>query len=400
MPGLTVALALVASPFLHALQTGSLSNSSQDQANASAISTQTLEKPAPVAPLGRDMTLKWKTSWEGDSAVNELNSHRTEFLMTFRFIFDVKVNSYLAMNLTPELVGQSGFIQAPDVENPQASRMDIINASVDLTPSPYIKISAGSLSERNAELHSGLLFRDLSFPAARLVVQTNPDRKSRAFIYGESAVPTSSSLNNNSNDYNTVPSLTTAGIGFDYDGSKSRSDGFISKTRLSYYEFKNLPLSVSTASVLLGNTGVSTSGADYGLASEFQGFEGLSINEVKWGHWLAELKLAGLQNEKADNGKNTGSLATIGIGRYFSKNLSIVPYYTFFRIESDATVAAYNNSYYNTNTNGTNTGLVLGFSDQYFIQFSYENRLPLVQNPTQPAEQISYIQFRTEALSF
>ena len=378
-------------------QTTSSSVRAKDMSLENQNSSKTNLPAQPQTQAKSDYSLKWQFEMDGIEAKDDLNSHKSEFLTGFRMSFDKQLNSWIAVNITPELVAQTGYLQAPDVENPQSSRIDIINASLDIMPIQYTKASVGSLSERNEELHGPLMFKDLSFPAGRLVLQTNPKSSFKLFAYGESAIPTSSSINNNSNDLNTVPSLNTAGVGLDLG---KKNDSFSAHARVGYYQFADLPYSIMTASALLGNTGTQTSGSDYTLTHKYSGLEALVSGRLNIYKFYGDIFAEGLKNNEAPSGYNQGWMAVGGVGYNFTKNFAVEPFYEFFYIEPDATVAAYNDSWINTNQNGSLVGLEFVVSKVYHLQVAYEDRLPVYVNPSQPAEQIGILRIRSDDMSF
>ena len=345
----------------------------------------------------KDSSLKWALRMDDMNFTSALNTHENMFDFRYSLIYDLKINSYLALNFWPEIIAQNGYIQAPDVENPQTSRIDIMNASLDLSPAYFVKLSAGSLSENRDQWHPYIMFRDLSFPAVRLVLQTEPTQFIHTFAYGEVAIPTASSINNNSNDFNKVPTLNTAGIGLDIGRNR---DSMTGKLRLGFYQYNDIPQSISTASANLGNSATATLGTDYVLKYQFAGYDGSASTLIKWGKFFLSGFVEGIKNSNAPSAKSLGFVGQVKPGYNFNPFFSLAPFYRYFSIQSDATLAAYNEDLYCTNYNGYYSGFEMGFSEKYYLRVAYIERAPLVVNAFQPEDQGFEVRFYTKELNF
>jgi|GEM_PF-4671251 len=365
-------------------------NSSVTQAPQSSSATNASE----AALIGT----AWRIDMEALHSQDALSQQRSQFTTSLLFSADFRLAPWLTANLAPRVLAQTGYIQTPDALNPEVSRIEIHNASLQAQPWQILKISLGSLNERDGKLHDPIFMRDISFPALRATLESTSSTRWQALAFVESAIPTSTSLSNNSDDLNSTPTLNTAGLGFHF---KSQQSQFESLNRVNYFQFQNLPQTVQTASAILGNTAIATVGADYLLTSKYQGLEVLSRNDWRLSaKWDGKLWLAGLQNTSAQSGRGLGYRIGSSLGYKMNKDWEVAPEYTFFDIQPDATVATYNALDYNTNRVGYQAGLSFTLKAQYEMFVGYEPRVAVIENPSQPDENFFLMKLRIDSLPF
>ncbi len=363
--------------------------------SSSTSNTTNLNDFKPTAPQ-KDYALSWSTSLKADHSLDELSNNKNEIELGLTLKFDLAFSPWMSMNLTPKIIAQNGYIQAPDSVDPAGSRIEIRNASLDLKPSNLFNFSVGSLDQRI--YHEAIFMSRRSFPAARLVSRIGDEKKNHLYVFLESAMPTSSSISNNNADLGATPSLNSAGLGFQLGAD---SVGYTIKSFVNAYQFAGLSRDLSTSSVFLGNSGVNSAGSNYLFKYDYQGFE--ASFEGKF-HLTRPLALGffadGIENTQAPTGKNLGwNLG--GFVKYdFSRSFQVEPRFNYYHMESDATVAVYNDSFINTNREGYVSQVKFYYNQKVQLKISYGQRVPIVLNPSQPSETWYGLGLETENANF
>lgn len=355
-------------------------------------STTTKLDTAPVAPKS-PYELTWSTSLGAERAEDSLSNQKTQITLGLKLSFDMKINSWLAMNLSPKAVIQSGYVQAVDVVDPKGNRIDIANASIDMKPSVYFSSSVGALDQ--SKYHDDLFMSSRAFPSVRIRVNNNVVCSNKFFGFAEAAMPTAASLSNNSNDMNQTPSLVMGGIGMEL-GTEKDTVNF--KVQANSYQYDGLPTSLATASVLLGNSaGANTSGTDYKFKYQYQGVEAFSSIKLIATKSI-ELALSGayLTNSQAPSDLNSGWVGRAEAHWNLSSKIQLIPSYEYFRIAKDATISSYNDSSYNTNRIGYMGGIQMKYNKTIKFGFSAGQRAAIISNPSQPEENMYKLTVETE----
>lgn len=363
---------------------------------AAVDGTSTEKKISSDSPERKDYQFSWATELYAVHATDELSNQKSEVEMAFLLKFDMNINSWMSLNLTPQFIAQNGYLQAPDVVDPQGSRMEIRNASFDLKPSSFFNASIGSLDQ--AHLHSDIFMSRRSFPAVRVVSRWGSEKSTHTYVFLESAMPTSTAVSNNSADMGATPSLNMAGIGLQLGGAR---EGYNIKTFVNAYQFAGLSQDLATASVLLGNSGVNTAGSNYQFRYQYQGYEaGIGgrfqlVRSMSLGAFAT-----GIQNSAAITGHNTGWDTGGSVTYDLNRTLQLEPKFDYYHIESDATVAIYNDPFLNTNREGYRSQLKFHYNHKVQLSLSYGQRVPILANPSQPPETWYGLGLETENAKF
>ena len=173
------------------------------------------------------------------------------------------------------------------------------------------------------------------------------------------------------------------------------------QTFANTFQYSGLSQDLATSSVLLGNTGINTAGSNYTFKYNYAGFE----EGFRTAFHIArpvtlEVSAYGVQNSQAPTGQNMGWLAGGCLNYDLSKALRLSPSFSYFHIESDSTVAAYNVNWMNTNREGYRTAMKFHYNRKINFELSYGQRVPLVANPTQPSETWYGLSMETENAKF
>jgi hypothetical protein len=344
----------------------------------------------------KDYRLAWSTSLTDQYSIDTLSNQKNEIALGFVLKFDMDFSPWMSINLTPNFVAQNGYIQSPNAVDPQSSRIDILNASLDLKPADFFNLSVGSLSQR--EYHSSLFMSQRSFPAARIVSNIGAKTNDHFYFFVETAMPTSSSISNNASDLNQTPSLNMGGLGGIWGSERTM---FSLLGGISAYQFSGLSQDLSTASVLLGNTGVNTAGTTYLFQYTYQGFDAsLAFNARATRSLVLKVWANAVQNSNAPSGSNQGWAAGTGFKYDINRLFQIEPKFEYFQVQSDATVSIYNDEIYNTNRTGYRTELDLKYNRKISLMVQYGQRVAIRLNPSQPSESFYLFGFETTESHF
>lgn len=211
-------------------------------------------------------------------------------------------------------------------------------------------------------------------------------------------MPTASSMSNNSNDLNQTPSLSMGGIGVDLGSEK---EVFNLRAQLNAFQYDGLPTSLATASVLQGNSGTNTTGSDYKFKYQFQGIEALSLAKLTATRNIQViLSAAYLANTQAPVEKNSAWAARSAIQLQATNKIQFIPCFEYYRVESDATIAAYNDVKYQTNRIGYIGGLKIKYNKTVKFEIGAGQRTALIESPSQPSENVYILKVETEDAKF
>jgi hypothetical protein len=333
--------------------------------------------------------LSWSTGLAANRSEDDLSNQKNMFYLKFKMTLEMKINNWLSLNLAPKASVQSGYAQAMEQIDPNGSRVDIYNASLDMRPSSYFSSSIGVLNQ--GTFHDELFISSRAFPALRLQAHAS-NKKFYSFI--ESAMPTTSSMSNNSNDLNQTPSLNMGGLGVDLGSEK---DVFNFKAQVNAFQYDGLPTPLATASVLQGNSGTNTTGTDYKFKYQYQGIEAFSIMKLNATRNIQlVLSTAYLTNTQAPVDKNAAWAARGAFHWSATNKMQLIPVFEYYRVESDATIAAYNDVTYQTNRIGYLGGLKIKYNKTVKFEISAGQRAAIIENPSQPSENVYILKVETE----
>ncbi len=208
-------------------------------------------------------------------------------------------------------------------------------ASVSWTPVDPCNLRAGAINQNF--LDSPLLSYEQSFPALyencqmpignfKLGVELEQSYASDT----QNTQPTGRSLQSDSSFF--IERLSLA-----YEAS----DDVKGKLHVSHYMFSGLSPLVAYQSQFMGNTssGLDEKNADFSFA--YQGYEYGFTGQGKLLDNKVEAKYTGLRNSGAPGGANTGHDVHLKVTREF-KDFSLAPELRYFKIESDAAPAFFN----------------------------------------------------------
>jgi len=296
-----------------------------------------------------------------------------------------RLNSEFYIDFKPEAVFQSGYIQSVDANDNSQGRFVIHQAAGHWLPLSTSLLSMGALDQ--SQWHSPLLIGRQAFPGLRWTQRWYNQNSQRWTTFVEASIPTSSSLSPNTNEKEPIPSLTTGGLRWKFNPSNISS----TEVRLNYFSYQKIPLSVSTASVLLGNTPRSEKINEVmdAFLYEYEGVEAAS--RFRWpliGSFDFLLKADTIQNLKAPSDQNKAYLISSGFATRVDSTKEIETQGLYFRTEPDAIVAAYSSSdYFRANRVGYGAQVDLKWPKSKFkIGVSYTEAEVLFESPTQSRE--------------
>lgn len=295
----------------------------------------------------------------------------------------------LSFNLFPRFKYVSGYAQTKDTSDVNTSTWSIRNATADLSLTKYDTLSAGALDQ--SKIHHSILLDEIAFPGVRLDIHTDKKNIAQIGVVGEGAVPTSSSLTTETQEFEKTPGYQSLGAYFKYTGNVLEYNG-----RALYYAYSDLPIAVATPSGLLGNSTESTSGTNTKFIYEYKGYQ--ADSNIKWHvnkSWALGINGAWLRNKEAPQDLNQGILSNAYTEIQTTKNLLIKPFYIYYRIEPDATVAKYNDDGYNTNRTGYRTGMSFEFKKTVKFTASGGERDAIYKNISQQKENYWTIKLET-----
>ncbi len=300
---------------------------------------------------------------------------------------------WLVLNGAPSLVGKSGHIQADTDVGPQSADttgLVVRNATADFLFLQNSRLQVGVANQK--EVHSSLLIDDRGFPAARLQLKASEKNYFQWKTFAQAAVPTSASLTTNSREFEATPSFNSAGL-----VAGIHSADLEWHNQVALFEYKNLPMNIATSSGLLGNTVQVTNSTDAQFIYDYKGVEIQTDLATRWGRrWLTKAIFAGLQNGAAPKGYNTGAMGQLEATYQMNSQLSLSPFAQSFRVEPDASVAAYSSNLWHANTVGYRGGLKSQFSQRFSLTAAGGERAPIYENPAQSKER--FIELTLETL--
>jgi hypothetical protein len=368
-------------------QTSKPKAKSQTKMRVSSLNTETGKLPQ--AKVDTKKAIQWKIGLgaqrEQDAFSNQ--SLQTQFSVGLKA--DYELTNFMYLLVEPRGLFLNGNVQSPSATSPKSSQFEVVEASANLHNEKALELSLGALNQQKTS--SSLLLGDLAFPAARTLGRYEFLPGNSFTLFAQYAVPTSATLSTNSKDFERTPSLTTAGW-----LSEGRMGSFVASTSGQYFEYKDIPSSVAGDSALLGNTTTSSStsstndfvylyrGYDVQLVSSLEFNPQLSIG-VK-GQWI--------RNLGAPSNLSDGYSAKV-LSTYKTSTLGITPFYEYFRIAPDATIAYYNSSLYQTNRIGSMGGLSLQYKKLFTVSASGGIRDALFESAVQTRENFYTLKLET-----
>jgi hypothetical protein len=294
-------------------------------------------------------------------------------------------------DLAPVFSYTNGFVQTQKEQSASVTEWGVSEASFN-GETKWVKGSLGAINQ--APNHPSVLLSEYqTFPAAQADVHTHSDGR---WVFGsvaETAIPTTSSLSTQTQEFEKTPSYSSGSMYL-----KTQKMLVEMELRAGGFRFENLPMSVASKSALLGNTADST---DNGINSKFvYNYEG-AFAEFKpklilSRKWAVGSSIEWVQNSQAPERFNQGLYSKIFTDLQLGRNLQWTPFYEYFRIEPDATVALYNGVDLNTNRVGYRAGLSLEYKKTLRVTLSGGERDAIFTSPTQQREKT--LTFKLETL--
>ena len=364
-------------------------NSSLNPVDSEA-DNQLVTQVKPVTKKGlRSIEGTWNIRLQQRQLQDDFNQETTT---EFRLQADLRYKPVENINfrLAPKFNYATGFIQTEQVSRPSKTEWGVKEASINADLLSSVSVSAGALDQETN--HPLILLADQAFPALRLKLHTSEKEILSAGLYAETAIPTSSSLSTQTKEAEKTPSFNSGTLFMKVQ--KTIIEG---EAKIGAYQYQNLPSSVATESTYLGNTTESSTGAnDSQFIYQYEGpfaSAGVTANVTKYFRLLA----AGnwIQDSKAPSGFNQGMWAKVGFEADLIHGFQIQPFYEYFRVEPDATVAAYNHPGLNTNRAGYMGGLSVSYRKILKVTASAGESDAIYETPYQMRDKIWFLKLET-----
>lgn len=338
--------------------------------------------------------LFWSMQMGGQVVRDELANQRTQASAALNFGLDYDFTEYFSLMLNPRVNFRNGHVQAATSSNGRENSLELINAAANLSDKNYYLISAGALDL--TAVHSSLLVAS-TFPAVRLQVSTGDQSEFSASAIGIAAVPSSATMTSNSRDYDKTPSFGSAGVRLNY-----RSEMLDALLQVSQFQYRDIPLNVSTDSSFLGNTPLgSETSPQSEFRYQFQGVEartGVALPLTR--RFRYRMQFSYVQNQQAPTGYNQGYMFSNEADVVWNSRWMFMPYFAYFRVDPDATVANYNDSMTTTNRIGYAGGLTLQYQRRFRIGVLTGEREVLFLRSSQARERFMSLTLETLNVSF
>lgn len=332
---------------------------------------------------------EWKISLAGERQQDALANQRLQTGLTGVVKSEYALTDFLNLKIQPRAYFKNGNIQTNSASEGKSSSLEMGEASANLHYQESAELSLGALNQQSTS--SPILAEDLAFPSIRAKLQYGETKKNSAALFAQYAVPTSATLTTNSQDFEKTPSF--AAFGFLGGG---RAGPLSLQSSLQYFEYKDLPSAVATASGVLGNTTTSQSTSSLSnFLYSYRGYDGTLLTKVALTRKMS-LGLQGFytQNIAAPQLSSQGS-SFKGFADLWLGPTMISPYYEYFRIAPDAAVAFYNSSLYETNRVGYSAGLSLRYKKIFSVTAGGGVRDAMFESATQPRENFYTLKLET-----
>jgi hypothetical protein len=302
------------------------------------------------------------------------------------------VNQSIYLKLNPAAHLHSGTVQSVDGAESLENRLSVQHAAAYFQWMKESYVSAGIFNQH--EVFSMLLVSDQMAFMAGQAKQSISSGPWTFGVLGQTAIPNSRSAISDQHEKESSPMLTSVGLTSRWEtGDKNRVHA-----KANYFKFSQLPTSVSTASVVAGNTSADTriSDTERAFKYEYQGLDS-DLTFRRRIYKAAYLLGAGsfLENQGAPKGVNQAYRAGGGAGYTALGNHDFeISGYTY-RIESDASVGAYSNpDYFATNHMGYEfIASWKNVKQNFRVTFSYCDAKLIVENPAQSDEKKYFLSF-------
>jgi hypothetical protein len=286
--------------------------------------------------------LQWNLQTVGESVEEGIDQ---ETLDKSSQIFDTRLrakikywfNENLHFDFQPVVKFQSGRNQSLDGSGSPDNSLFFNQAALRWVPSRQLVFSAGAINQGN--LHTSLVSDEIPFPAIRAGGRISFGNSELALL-GEVSVPTSNSLETNTNEIESSPSKDAVQIQFNW---KPHAHQYI-KNKIGYYAYKNLPSDIALASEPLGNTTREEATEHYVFEYGFQGIEIQSEWKIPLsGQFDFIGRIEAAENNLAPENHNKGLVYGAGLLWRLNSRHEIGLMGSQFRVESDVSPAFFAN---------------------------------------------------------
>lgn len=331
---------------------------------------------------------EWQVSISGANAQDDQSqSKKVDFRLGINAKYEL--TSYLLLDVQPVIRLQSGQTQSVDGADSAENKILLNQAAVDLH-SDHFKLLAGALYQQ--KLHSQLLVDRMAFPGARAQAMYNTSQFETGLAI-ETAIPTSTSLSANTSELEATPSLNTASVNFNWEGSKHA----YWRTKAGYFAYSDLPSAVAQKSRLLGNEVEAMSEADYKMKYEHQGIE--ATTAVSYPIISRFKVVAGaeyLQNQKAPSDLNTATFYWGGGEVFFSRDFTWGLRGGQFSVAPESAVSYFNATGFETNRVGYMVESIFRFQRERFnLSIKYTDAELMYESEYQSREKTLSIKLET-----
>ena len=313
-------------------------------------------------------------------------------------LFVIANINYLAtpeirFNINPFYSYINGYFQVDGKTDTVKNTISVFNAAVDFMPAAWVTTSVGALNQNG--MHPGLIFDDMAFPAAKILLTTDSEAPFVASALAETAIVTSFNLSTETKDKESTPTFNSGGIQL-----KTQKGLIDSNIKVLAFQFSNLPSSMADDAGNVGNSTVQVGTNPKQFIYQYKGT--LATGQIKLN---ASKSLAFavtgtyIKNSEAPEGNNQGSTAKASMDADVSETVRLSPFYTYYRVEPDATVASLNDGT-NTNRVGYIAGLALQYKKAFKASLSGEERDVVYTNASQQRERIWNLRLETMNVEF
>lgn len=313
-------------------------------------------------------------------------------LFKINYFLKYNVNPSVYLKLNPVARLYSGHVQSVDGAESLANRLSVQHAAAYYQWMPESHVSMGIFDQ--FEVFSPLVVDDqMAFVAAqgKQSIVTGPWTLS---VLGQTAIPNSQSTVTNQNEKESTPMLNMLGLSSNW----TASDKNFVNVKASYFKFSQIPLSVSTSSVVNGNTSADSRISDTERAFKYE-YYGIDTDLLfKRRVYKSAYLLGGgsfVENQGAPKGMNQATRLGGGAGISLLPNQDLELSGYTYRIESDATVGAYGNTDYFV-TNHMGYEFIASWKNtkqNYRISLYYNDARLIVENPAQSNGKMYFLRF-------
>lgn len=330
----------------------------------------------------------------GLRAISYENQFTKMNVLQLKFNYDLKyfVNQSIYLRLNPVARLHSGHVQSINGAESLDNRLSIEHAAAYYQWMNDSYVAAGVFDQ--TDVFSTLLVDDTMAFMGGQAKQSVTNSYWTFGIQGQTAIPNSRSAITDQNQKESTPMLNSVGLTSNWEVNEKN----VVQAKASYFKFSNLPLSVSTASVIAGNTSADTRVSDTERAFKYE-YQGLDADLFFKRRVYKTAYLIGsgsfLENQGAPKGVNQAYRVGGGAGYTIFPSHNIELSGHTFRIESDATVAAYaNTDYFATNHMGYEFIASWKNAQQnYRVTFYFSDAKLVVENPAQSNEKMYFLRF-------